>query len=555
MSLPSGAGFDLSIWAAPLADVSDFTLVIDGANLSAGLSSDINTSDGKRARIARHDTKAEYAFDWISDDVQTDIGIIRVGVGSVLAASPDTARELEIYAPNTRNTSYGVSDTYGQYNAYDANYEHYHPLGDYLDRTVSQWNGTASGSPVSVTGVIGDGLNFNGTSSLALGTQTPDMADAFTISVWAKIPVDYATFGGLVNYSSAFGNGIQTRINSSGVAYIRYWDSGFRAITGTTDLADNLWHHIVYKFNTTDGARLYVDGSLEGTNTNILPIANLTSQNLDIGTYGGTNPINGSLCEVQGHSVDRDLQWLAYEKQQVEDNSTFWGTFVWNSPSEGGTPDPLVLSGIMLGSPTGAVSVSGSPDSLLLSGIVLGSPIGSVSISGIPEPLLLSALSLGSPTGSITVEGAPENLVLSGLALGSPTGSTGSTGIPNNLVLSGVLLGTPTGTVEVNGEPSDLVLSGLILGQPIATSGAVGNPDPLILSGLILGNPAGSVAIDGEPESLVLSGIVLGKPSIIQAEGLVKITISATSPEMILSGAAPSIQFIGSAPSVNIIGE
>jgi hypothetical protein len=91
----------------------------------------------------------------------------------------------------------------------------------------------------------------------------------------------------LITYAGASTLGDTFRIDILSSGYIRGFaansSGNSRTITGTTNLCDNNWHHVVWAYNTiTSGVRLYVDGVLIGSTSSIGNLGN--SGKLNIGS-------------------------------------------------------------------------------------------------------------------------------------------------------------------------------------------------------------------------------------------------------------------------------
>ena len=147
MALPS-AGYDKAIYQAPAGDITGFTAIVNSENFSTDFWTDVNSSDGTRARFAKDTTPTEIAFDFIDFDDTGETGLARVYIGNSFAADSAATRTIRAYAPNTRNTAYSSSDTYGSDNAYDSDWLAYYPAGGITDRTSNGNDGTGAGRVV-----------------------------------------------------------------------------------------------------------------------------------------------------------------------------------------------------------------------------------------------------------------------------------------------------------------------------------------------------------------------------------------------------------------------
>jgi hypothetical protein len=125
-----------------------------------------------------------------------------------------------------------------------------------------------------------DAISLDG-DSLTGGVTS---ANDFSISFWIKDAPNDAQLRALVHQFSDFGysirlqNGVIKAVSRMAYSFnnqplIPYWN-GTSTITGTTDLSDGDWHHVVFtanhyqvQFQYKYDYALYVDGALEGTDT------------------------------------------------------------------------------------------------------------------------------------------------------------------------------------------------------------------------------------------------------------------------------------------------
>ncbi|MDF2431613.1 MAG: trimeric autotransporter adhesin [Mucilaginibacter sp.] len=157
--------------------------------------------------------------------------------------------------------------------------------GNANDVSGNNNNGTIRGAP-SLTSdrynAINSAYNFNGTSqyiTTAKSNPSPGPQN-FSISVWFKT----SSAGGLlVGFADAqTGSTAQydrhIYMNNSGQIYFGLYPGTFQTINSTTTYADGNWHHVVATESTTNGANLFVDGTLQASDATMT-----TSQD-----YGGS---------------------------------------------------------------------------------------------------------------------------------------------------------------------------------------------------------------------------------------------------------------------------
>ncbi|MDP3954318.1 MAG: LamG domain-containing protein [bacterium] len=147
-----------------------------------------------------------------------------------------------------------------------------------------------------VDGKVGGALDFDGTDDFVVVTDTSLAEDAdYTFSVWVKTEFNAGTQHFYTEGNSSNNTPFASVSNFSGVggAGWRSDDNNLRTINGTTNIADNEWHHLV-AIGSGGLLRLYVDGEAEGT-----PLAisgTITLNNATIGRH--SRPSN--CCYVDG---------------------------------------------------------------------------------------------------------------------------------------------------------------------------------------------------------------------------------------------------------------
>lgn len=355
MSLPSGAGYATIIYDAPTGDVSGFTALLDAETKLGALTdftNDIDTTDGSRGRVAANADDTEYAFDWIADDVSADLELLAVGVGTVLAASTDAARTLKIFAPNTRNTAYGVSDTYGQYNAYPSDCEGYYPFSsNAVDRTSNQRNGSIVGTASYASSVLGNGIQ----NEVTLPTNPFTANDGVYISAWVDTP---ATADIVEDWPTSF------LLRASSGTLQAYAKVNAAVLGPASQSISTGSHKIALRFESESGGYstttlyTYLDGVV-GT-----PDTDAFNADLQIGASITVNDgaLLNHISQLWLYSDARSANFESYVNAQTSDNSTFWGTPTWVS---GGGSVELNVTGAQIQS--GVISIQ-SPAQLSISG-------------------------------------------------------------------------------------------------------------------------------------------------------------------------------------------
>lgn len=136
------------------------------------------------------------------------------------------------------------------------------------------------GNPTSlqITGAltISAWVKINSTSPTQVCILSKDDVTNRSYQLWGRRAVDgFPAFG----------------IFSSNTSYI---------VSGTTDLRDSQWHHIVSVFTPNTSMKIYIDDVLEATNTTSIPSSiDNDPANFEIGRFGfGNYEMSGNIDEV-----------------------------------------------------------------------------------------------------------------------------------------------------------------------------------------------------------------------------------------------------------------
>jgi hypothetical protein len=444
MSLPSGVGHLDFIIPAPDSDVSGFTALMDGALLmdDTNYAADCNSIDGTRARFGWDSDGEEIAFDWISDDVQSDPGVVALGVDVVLAASTDAARKIRSYSPNTRNSAYAAGDPRGQYAAYGSTVEAFHPfLSDTNDRTVNAHHITTLNNTTLDTDNpgIGGSLYING------GYATGDSFTTDKISFIGSYKATWSYWGGVSTclFRNVTNNHLSIRLNN---------DLGIYSTSSGYDTGDNTAWHI---------AGATVNGSFEGfikIDDVLLPTASFgttgeETQTIGYGRYGYTTASVGYFGLGLWFNSVISESFFDYTNNQISDNSTFWGTPTWVSGGGGTEAEPSDIEGSwVLGSPAVSVAVSVAPSDIYAQ-FELGSPAVAVKSAVTPEDIA-SPWELDSPSVAVAVTVTPDDIEALWV-IGTPSASIGTMAEPEDVAVAWELE-SPAVSVAVAVEPEDI---------------------------------------------------------------------------------------------------
>jgi hypothetical protein len=352
MAIPATT-YDIATITNPSSALTDFTLIVDLSRMSAAWWTANNTTDGTRGRVSKGDGITELAADWIDFDNTAETGLLRVKWSGTLASSG--TQQLRIYPPNTANTAYGVSDTYGQYNAYDGNWEAYYPNGGGTDRTSNQLTLTGFGSisEGDSTGKIGKATSHNGSTQYSAANTAAILSRPATLISWFYPdtgPADMCMLG-VADTTSTEDWIILSTDDANSLNEITIWErNGGTGRPYDGNYTTSAWN---FAFGTlvTDSSRfvsLNNQTPVENTNTITTPS---TQNSTAIGRLNDNTPgryFDGLLQEQQIHSVVRSSDYISEEYSQTNDNATFWGTWT-NVPVAGGNAPTADLQGPLVG--------------------------------------------------------------------------------------------------------------------------------------------------------------------------------------------------------------
>jgi hypothetical protein len=207
---------------------------------------------------------------------------------------------------------------------------HLSGTGDAADATANGFTATNTGSPPSVTGLLGPGRSFNGTSQyfIVANNDKLNITQNLTISAWVNA-VDWEGSRYIVakatgmNASSQYG----LRDNSTGGLILE------TANTSAGIRMDNpsaaAWHLITGTYGGGFG-NIYLDGTVV---TSVASAANLTTTTQTVGIgrrntgAGADHWFAGIMDEVRIQNALRDSNWirLEYENQKAN-QSLVWTT-------------------------------------------------------------------------------------------------------------------------------------------------------------------------------------------------------------------------------------
>lgn len=140
------------------------------------------------------------------------------------------------------------------------------------DSSGNELHGTLAGDPTFVKGAVGMALDFDGVGDYVNCGNSPlfDLTEQFTVAAWVSIrsvPGEWLTVIAKGDGAWRISTNSSTRRMHFGITD----RSGYRethAANSNTVLPLNEWHHVCGTYDLQNGARIYIDGELDGTNPN-----------------------------------------------------------------------------------------------------------------------------------------------------------------------------------------------------------------------------------------------------------------------------------------------
>lgn len=310
------------------ADLSDFPVYVKLADLPAGFHNNVK-SDGSDIRVTKSDGTTEVPREVVYYDATNDVGELHFKAAGTLSGTENTA--YYIYYGNSSASDYGVTDTYGRNNVWDANYKGVYHFGNgsSLAVTDSTGNNNATNNSATATaGQVGGGVNFNGSSHYMTTAMTIGaLGSSFTLSMWASSTNTATTTTPIAFNSDANDTGwALILVNASNWRWQK--DEGaFPFIQSTVSRVNDDWIH--YTVTTTGSSagntKLFTDGVQQDDAVAVpTPTSTYTTK---IGRQLPGSPsryFSGKLDEVRFSNTARASTWISTEFNNQNAPATFY---------------------------------------------------------------------------------------------------------------------------------------------------------------------------------------------------------------------------------------
>lgn len=337
MAFPDGwAGYTEITLTNPASALTDFTYLLNLNMMPSAWWSAVQGGGDVRVTDASNNL---LPLDPISF---TDSGSSGSGLHAFkFSPASSGTQKVRIWAGKSGESQPAVGDTYGQYNAYDANTRGFWPLGGGNDRTSFVNHLTMTGSP-SVGGAAGP---IDGTTATDLDGSTQFGVTAVSVPTAAPL-----TFMAMGKTDSLTADQCPVSIGDTATgsdAFYLTWRGGaggdpIRAETLRSAAANAVsptgfttaWHHGTARYASATSRDAAIDGSFGSANTTSL--APLSLDSIGIGLLrrsSNTFLFNGLLAFASIHTVALSNDWVAYHAAMLDpddpDQSSFYGSPTW----------------------------------------------------------------------------------------------------------------------------------------------------------------------------------------------------------------------------------
>jgi hypothetical protein len=258
------------------------------------------------------------------------------GISSVWVNVPSLSSTNYIWAywGNPTATNLPASSTNGSvWPGYDLVWHLRESTFPYADSTLN-YPALDGIAPIQTSGIVGNGQQFNGSSTfLDAGTVT-DLGNAFTLSAWVNVSTANSNIQTIwANQKGGFGSaGFALFINSynteNGAILFDAGDgsNGSEQATAAGAVTFGAWHQVSAAINRSNGGlAFYVDGNPAPiVSGGTAPTDFINNADLNFGRFTNSSLyFNGTMDEARIHSGVDDSNWVWASWSTTAANSTF----------------------------------------------------------------------------------------------------------------------------------------------------------------------------------------------------------------------------------------
>src|SRR3990172_745649 len=512
------------------ADLSNWTLAFDQSfnsvltSVNGPLDADgarPMLSGGGDLRMTLSDGNTRIPLDVRTATINNNpaLGVLELAT-RVTAVSSSVDTDVYLYWGKTGATQPAVGDTFGQYNAYDAN--------------LTVWSGrsTAVRTSTARTLTVVGNASVNNMDGARPYFNFDGADDGLHVTAWrTAAPLVFhglgyvPTSGGgtaiwngdsnLGSWSAFYGSLDATGIVGAGIAQPTN-DFGSASSSPNT-FSLNSWFYFAARYVTTTSRFAYVN---DGVGTEIT--TSKTPTGVDLFHLGGdrtladgsiNNDFNGRLSELRVSAVDRAAAWLQAEYNNLLNVSGFltWGAIETALQAEAGsyaligTVASLEFSRV-LSADAGSYAITGT-DASLGFGAVLLADAGTYALSGTDASLEFGRI-LSAEAGVYSLTGTAADL-LADRVLIAEAGSYALTGSNATLIHSAAgtfLISAESGVYSISGTAADLLFDRIISAE--SGSYALTGTDADLLFGFSLSAGVGAYTVSGTDANLLADRVL-----------------------------------------------
>jgi len=208
-----------------------------------------------------------------------------------------------------------------------ASYSNMRPIQNKIvDLTGSGNDGTIYGAPIHSSGLLGDGLRFDGVGdyiNCGSGAGILETTNgSFTVESWVKPNLNgsFQQLWSKQGSTSATGTGVGLVRSDGNTWQIYFYDgAGNRYLPGIALSTVGKWEHIVVTFDATATTfKTYYNGEVKTTKTDLVGFTPATAQSFIIGklSYSDVWYFNGDIPLVAIYNSAKSASWIKkqYEK-------------------------------------------------------------------------------------------------------------------------------------------------------------------------------------------------------------------------------------------------
>jgi hypothetical protein len=320
------------------ADLTDFPVYVNLANLPSGFHSHVNQTDARDIRVTKSDGVTELPREVVFYDSSTDTGELHFKYTGTLSGSTDT--DVYIYYGNASASDYAATDTYGRNNVWSNHIAVLH-LNEAADNSCASGKDAcdssgnninfddSGGSTAGVTAKLNKGRAFDGNDDqLSTAYNSVMNTSSFTVSLWFNADTWSSTEDpGLIARRQSYSTMDWQfyRQNWSGCFEMSIGESGASTLFGDlcASPSTGTWQYLTFKKSGTT-YELFLDGVSKGTNTNSTTWTD--SEGIYLGAISTYN-FDGLLDEVRYENVARSSTWISTTYKNQNSPSTFFNSF------------------------------------------------------------------------------------------------------------------------------------------------------------------------------------------------------------------------------------